>query len=88
MQGYLWNKFVVTVELIDDKQEGFRTQQYVGQIFTLKQLGEKAWEKKKRVYVDFVDFEKVYDRVNRKAIWQILRMHDVGGKQTFLRVRC
>ena len=24
--------------------------------------------------------EKAYDRVNRKALWQVLRMYDVGSK--------
>ena len=24
--------------------------------------------------------EKVYDRVNRKALWQVLRMYDVVGE--------
>ena len=33
------------------------------QIFILKQIGEKA-----------------YDKVNREALWQMLRMYDVGGK--------
>ena len=28
----------------------------------------------------FIDLEKVYDRVNRKALLQVLRMYDVGGK--------
>ena len=28
----------------------------------------------------FVGLKKAYDRVNRKAIWQVLRMYDVGGK--------
>ena len=50
----------------------------VDQIFSLKQIGEKAQEKKCRVYVDFMDLEKVYDRVNREALW--LRMYDVGSK--------
>ena len=27
----------------------------------------------------FMDLEKVYDRVNREALWQVLRMYDVGG---------
>ena len=27
----------------------------LGQMFTLKQIGEKAWEKKYRVYVGFMD---------------------------------
>ena len=28
----------------------------------------------------FMDLEKGYNRVNRKAPWQVLRMYDVGGK--------
>ena len=50
------------------------------QIFTLKLIGEKAREKKRRVYVGFIDLEKAYDRVNREALWQVLRMYVVGGK--------
>ena len=49
----------------------------VDQIFTLKQIGEKAWEKKCRVYVSFIDLE-VYHRFNWEALWQVLRMYDVG----------
>ena len=46
----------------------------VNQIFTLKQIYEKAREKKRRVYVGFIDLEKAYDRVNREALWQMLGM--------------
>ena len=52
----------------------------VDQIFTLKQIGKKAQEKKRRVYVGFMDLEKAYDSVNREALWQVLRMYDVHGK--------
>ena len=38
------------------------------QIFTLKQIGKKSREKKRRVYVTFMDLEKAYDRVNREAL--------------------
>ena len=27
-----------------------------------------------------MDLEKANDRVNRKALWEVLRMYDVGGK--------
>ena len=28
----------------------------------------------------FMDLEKACDRVNREALWQVLRMYDVNGK--------
>ena len=37
---------------------------YVDQIFTLKQIGEEACKKKRRIYVVFMDLEKVYGRIN------------------------
>ena len=44
------------------------------------QIGEKAWEKIRTVYLGFMDLERVYDRVNMETLWQVLRMYDVGGK--------
>ena len=32
------------------------------------------------VYVGFIDLEKAYDRVNREALWQVLRKYDVGDR--------
>ena len=45
-----------------------------------EQGGEKGREKKCSVHVGFIDLEKAYDRVNREALWQVMRMYDVGGK--------
>ena len=28
----------------------------------------------------FYEPEMIYDRVNRVVLWQVLRMHDIGGK--------
>ena len=41
-----------------------------------------SWEsmRKNAVYVGFIDLEKAYDRVNKEALWQVLRMYDVGIK--------
>ena len=59
---------IVTGSLIDDEQGGFRVVKgCVDQIFTLKQIVEKAQEKKCRVYVGFIDLEKTYDRINREV---------------------
>ena len=37
-------------------------------------------EKKKRVYVAFMDLEKAYDRVDRDAMWQVMRIYGLGGR--------
>ena len=70
----------VTEGLIDDEQGDFRAGMgCLVQIFTLNQIGEKAREKKHKVYVGFIHLEKAHDRVNREALWQVLRMYDAGG---------
>ena len=64
--------------LIDDDQGVFREGRgCVDQIFTLKQIGEKAREKKSRLYVGFINLKKAYDK---ETLWQVLRMYDRGGK--------
>ena len=37
-------------------------------------------ERKKAECVGFIDLEKEYDRINREALWQVLRMYDEEGK--------
>ena len=65
----------VTGGLIDDEQGRFRAGRgYVDQIFTLKQIGKEAREKKRRGYMGFINLERVYDRVNRQALWQMFRV--------------
>ena len=32
------------------------------------------------MYVNFMDLEKVDDRINRDALWQMMRMYDDDGK--------
>ena len=31
------------------------------------------------MYVGFIDLEKAYNRVNKKVLWQVLRIYDEGG---------
>ena len=70
----------VTGGLIDDEEGGFKPRRgCVDQIFMLNQICEKETEKKRRVYVSFIDLEKTYDRANRGALLQVLRMYDVRG---------
>ena len=66
---------IVNGSLTDDEHGSFKTGRgCVDQIFTLKQIGKKPRKKKCKVYVGFIDLEKAFDRVNRAALWQVLRM--------------
>ena len=66
--------------LIDHEHRGFRAGRgCVDQIFTMKQIGEKAQKKKHRVYMSFMDLDKAYNRANMKALWQVLRIYDRGS---------
>ena len=48
---------------------GFRSgMRCLNQISTLKQIGEKAHERKPTVYVGSIDVQKVYAWINRKAL--------------------
>ena len=61
--------------LSDYEQGSFRAgRRSVDQIFTLNQIGEKKYMRKNVVYVSFIDLERAYDRVNREALWQVLKM--------------
>ena len=32
------------------------------------------------MYFAFLDLEKVYDRVDRDAMWNVLRLYGIGGR--------
>ncbi|MHB9337741.1 RNA-directed DNA polymerase, partial [Fusobacterium pseudoperiodonticum] len=50
------------------------------QIFTLRQIFEKAWEYTKEVYACFVDLEKAYDLVPRNKLWGVLEEYEINGQ--------
>ena len=71
---------LMTENLIGEEQCGFRRGRgCVDQVFTLKQLSEKFLNKNKNLYVAYMDLEKAYDRIDRDALWNVLRMYGVGG---------
>ncbi len=52
----------------------------IHQIFAVKILVEKYLEKDRKLFAAFMDLEKAYDRVDRKGLWDTLRVYGVGGK--------
>ena len=70
-----------TERVISEVQSGFRRGRgCTDQTFIVRQICEKYLGKGKDVYFAFLDLEKAYDRVDRDAMWNVLRMYGVGGK--------
>lgn len=66
---------------IQDSQCGFRAGRgTTDQLFTLRQVYEKAWEFGQSVYTSFIDLEKAYDRVPRDLLWSVLREYGIDGQ--------
>ena len=61
-----------------EEQGGFRARRScIDQVFILRQIAEKAIEKRRDVFLAFIDLEKAYDRVNREKLWEALRQAQV-----------
>ena len=70
-----------TEGVISEVQGAFmRGRGCVDQVFAVRQVCEKYMAKGKDVFWAFMDLEKAYDRVDRAALWNVLRMYGVGGK--------
>ena len=63
---------------IDEQKFGFRPGRGTTHaIFVVRQLQEKYMEKKKDLWMAFVDLEKAFDRVPREVLWWALRKMNV-----------
>ena len=70
-----------TEGVIGDEQCGFRRGRgCMDQVFVVRQVCEKYIANAKNVFWAFMDLEKAYDRIDRKAVWEVLRLYGVGGK--------
>ena len=55
---------------INDMQCGFRPERgTTDAIFIVRQIQERFFEKKRDLWMAFVDLEKVFDRVPREVVW-------------------
>ncbi len=46
----------------------------------MKKLVEEYLGKDKKLYAAFMDLEKAYERVDREALWNVLKIYGVGGQ--------
>lgn len=49
-------------------------------VFAIRQLIERACEKKRKLFMAFIDSEKAYDRANRENPWEVLKIDYVEGR--------
>ena len=69
-------KYKIEAE-ISENQNGFRKGKGTREgIFNMRTIGERYLEKRKDVYICFIDYEKAFDRVNHEAMIECLK--DVG----------
>ena len=54
--------------------------QPTNQVFAVRQVCEKYLANGKDVFWAFMDLEKAYDTIDQHGMWQMLRVHGVGGK--------
>ncbi len=68
-----------------DEQAGFRKERScTDQIATLRIILEQSTEWNSPLYINFVDYEKAFDSVHRKSLWQLLRHYGIPIKLTSL----
>ncbi len=61
-------------------QRGFRKGRCVDQIFSLKIIIGKNDGQREEVCCIHTGLEKLYDRINRKALWDVLKVYGAGVK--------
>ncbi|VDP30433.1 unnamed protein product [Schistosoma curassoni] len=64
-----------------DQQAGFRKDRScTDQIATLRIIVEQSVEWNSTLYIDFIDYEKAFDSVDRRTLWKLLRHYGVPEK--------
>ncbi len=67
-------------EILAEEQAGFRSgRSTVEQIVSVRILGEKYRDHQMEIHHNFIDFKKAFDRVWRKALWLVMKKHNVGA---------
>ena len=65
-------------EAVDEKfrkeQAGFHKRRgCIDQIFALRNIIEQCTEWQRQIYINFIDFEKVFNSIHRDGLWNILK---------------
>nr|KAG5689139.1 hypothetical protein BaRGS_006347 [Batillaria attramentaria] len=67
--------------MLRDQQAGFRkNRSCADQIASLRIIVEQSLEWNSPLYINFINYEKAFDSVDREALWKLLRHYGVPGK--------
>ena len=68
-------------QTLREQQAGFRQDRScTDQIATLRIIMEQSIEWNSSLYINFVDYEKAFDSVDRETLWKVLRHYEVPKK--------
>ena len=68
-------------EKLREEQAGFRVgRSCTDQIATLRITVEHIIEWRSSLYINFIDFEKAFDSINREVLWRLLRHYALPVK--------
>ena len=68
-------------QTLHEQQAGFRQDRScTDQIATLRIIVEQSIEWNSSLYINFVDYEKAFDSVDRETLWKVLRHYGVPKK--------
>ncbi|VDP48837.1 unnamed protein product [Schistosoma curassoni] len=75
-----WLEYSVEIQL-QDQQAGFRKDRScTDRIPTLRIIVEQSVEWNSSLYINFIDYEKAFDSVDRRTLWRLIRHYGVPGK--------
>ena len=60
-----------------DKQRFQERKGYIDHIFTLRSIIEQSTEWQRTLYVNFLDFAKAFDSVQRHSLWKIFGAYGI-----------
>ena len=87
MPGKVFNRVIINrmKDPIDaqlcDEQAGFRKDRScTDQIAALRIIVEQSIEWNSPLYINFVDYEKAFDSLDRETLWKLLRHYGVPAK--------
>ncbi|VDO81152.1 unnamed protein product [Schistosoma margrebowiei] len=73
-------KNAIDAQLRDQQAELRKDRSCTDQIATLRIIAEQSVEWNSSLYINFIDYEKAFDSVDRRTLWKLLLHHGVPQK--------